>query len=880
MKRFILFSITLFLVIFIVGSLLFVFSMRQIIRSNNGNELSRLLELKQEELENSVNGEIAIVLKMADSPLIKRYFVKPNDADLKAIALDEIGSYRNAFASHIIFWVNDIDRMFYGEGDAPYWIDARKPVNYWYNMTLYETAVYNFNINYNPDLNVTYLWINAPVFDASHKPIGMLGTGINLSSFVDRIYNDMDNRTELYFFNRNNEITGAKNIGLVEGKTKIENEITSVDKDLFEKAKTLARGEIKTFDLPSGKAAIGTISSLEWYSIAILPDSMDDYKTTMTVLFLVVLVIISLIFVVFNAFIAGFLRSQQKTMEHLEDANRIKSTFLANMSHEIRTPMNSIMGFAELALNDDISFQAKEHLGKITENTKLLLHTVNDILDISKIESGKMELENIPFDLHLVFTYCRSIIIPAAAAKGLDLHVYAESLTGKKLLGDPYRLNQALINLMSNAVKFTASGAVKLSSAIKKSDANTATIYFEVKDSGIGMTREQSEKIFEPFMQADLSTTRNYGGTGLGLAITRNLVGLMGGKLTVESEPGTGSTFSFELTFRTIDSTEEKTDSPETDIIEKPHFDGSILICEDNSMNQQVICEHLALVGLRAQIAENGKMGLDKVEERIQAGQPPFDLIFMDIFMPVMDGIEAASKISALNTGTPIVAMTANIMTGELENYKMNGINDYVGKPFTAQELWRCLLKYLKPVGIDFVDKAGQAKDDDELQKKLRAKFAKDNQGKYAEIAGAIAARDITLAHRLTHTLKGNAGQIGKTALQNAAAEAEALLKNGTIPDVNHMQALETELNSVLEELRPLLEKSDMQAGHESLNAQQTLDLFEKLEPMLENINPQCVNLLDEIRLVPGAEELSKQIEDYDFESAARTLAELKKDRV
>jgi len=532
------------------------------------------------------------------------------------------------------------------------------------------------------------------------------------------------------------------------------------------------------------------------------------------------------------------------------------------------------MGFAELALDKSDSPEVKEYLNKITDGTQWLLRIINDILDISKIESGKLELENVPFDLRNIFTRCQSVIYPSIIEKGLDLRVYAEPPIGKKLLGDPVRLYQALMNLLSNAVKFTSSGAVKMSSAIKKTDDNKITVYFEVKDDGIGMTAEQINKIFDPFMQADSSTTRNYGGTGLGLSITKNIVELMGGKLTVESAPGAGSTFSFELTFETIDAPDEDCEYAEIVAVDKPNFDGLVLICEDNPMNQQVITEHLARVGLRAVIAENGKIGAEKVQERIDSGQEPFDLIFMDIFMPVMDGVEAAIKITGFETGTPIVAMTANVMTGELENYKMNGMSDYIGKPFTTQELWRCLLKYITPVSFDLNDEAAEARDNDVLQKKLRAKFVKDNKSKYTDITEAITAKDIILAHRLAHTLKGTAGMIGMTALQNAAAEIESLLKDGTIPGTKNMQTLETELNSAIEELEPSIIEIPAQAA----SAQQTRALFEKLKPMFENINPECANLLGEIRAVPGAEELARQIENYDFESAARTLAIIEKD--
>jgi len=571
-------------------------------------------------------------------------------------------------------------------------------------------------------------------------------------------------------------------------------------------------------------------------------------------------------------------RLLEAAIEEAHAANQAKSAFLASMSHEIRTPMNSIMGFAELALDKAISPNVKEYLGKITDSTKWLLRIINDILDISKIESGKMELENIPFDLHSIFTRCQSVIHPSLAEKGLDLRIYVEPPIGKCLMGDPVRLYQALMNLLSNAVKFTSAGTINLSSAIKCSDGDFMTVYFEVKDSGIGMTDEQINRIFDPFMQADSSTTRNYGGTGLGLAITKNIVELMGGQLTVESEPCAGSTFSFDLVFETVEAAEATAEYTEISIIERPFFDGLVLVCDDNRMNRQVICEHLAWVGLRTVVAENGKIGVEMVLERMGTNQPPFDMIFMDIFMPVMDGIEAALKINALGTQTPIVAMTANVMTSELDNYKKSGMHDCVGKPFTTQELWRCLLKHLTPVSVCVSDESDHVKDSDELQRKLRTRFVKDNQTKYCEITEALATGDIILAHRLAHTLKSNAGQIGKTALQNIAAKVETLIRDGSIQvESDSLSLLKDELAVVLDELEPLYDAPAEFDVTGNSNEEQAQVLFERLESMLENINPECVNLIDEIRNLTGTEELAWQIEDYDFESAARTLAELKK---
>jgi len=573
--------------------------------------------------------------------------------------------------------------------------------------------------------------------------------------------------------------------------------------------------------------------------------------------------------------------TERRQLEAAEHKSRAKSDFLAVMSHEIRTPMNSILGFAELALGSNaVQPQIKGYLDKIADGTKWLLHIVNDILDISKIESGKIELEKVPFDLRDVISRCQSVILPEVKEKGLELRVYAEMSPGKNLLGDPIRLFQILINLLSNAVKFTEKGAVdlisvvRLSTMIKETDEGKARAYFEVKDEGIGMTPEQIKKIFDPFIQADSSTTRNYGGTGLGLAIVKNLVDLMGGELRVESTRGVGSKFSFEIELDAIDIGADSGDYVQHGIIERPNFEGLVLICDDNLMNQQVMSEHLANVGLKSVVTENGEEAVNKVREQMENNEPPFDLILMDIYMPVMDGIEAAKQIKASGCISPIVAVTANVMTGELERYKGYGMFDSLGKPFTSQELWRLLLKYLKPV--EWNEENKETGDfENELREKLFVNFVRRNQTIYREISEAITANNFKLAHRLTHSLKGNAGQIGKTKLAEVARSVELLLKEKHIPPVEMMSLLELNLLSVLEELKPVLKDVEVNAAPPDLNKEEAAALFSKLEPLLIGKNIESLELIAELKRIPGTEELVRQIDDYDFSAALKALGEL-----
>jgi len=508
---------------------------------------------------------------------------------------------------------------------------------------------------------------------------------------------------------------------------------------------------------------------------------------------------------------AVILRRPYDEIDHLRKAaeamSSSKTKFLATMSHEIRTPMNSILGFSEFALDNEISPKVREYLTKIKINIEWLIHIVNDILDISKVESGKMELEKIPFEMHELFSSCRTLIMPKAIEKGIMLHFYVEPSLGKKPLGDPTRLRQVLVNLLSNAVKFTNTGMVKLNAVLRSMNEKTITMFFEVKDSGIGMTPEQINKIFEPYTQAETAITRVYGGTGLGLSITKDIVEMMGGKLSVDSTPGIGSRFSFELTFDTVDSEHEHLFEDKMVIhdLDKPAFEGEVLLCEDNPMNQQVVYEHLARVGLTTIIADNGQKGYELVKKRQDNNEKQFDLIFMDMHMPVMDGLEASEKIKELHTGVPIVAMTANIMFNDREIYRNSGMIECVGKPFTSQELWRCLMKYFTPKipGSDYKNTKLEASI--EFQRKLQTLFVKGNQNKYQEIVDALEADDIVLAHRLAHSLKGDAGNVGKIILQTAATAVEQNLKNGKkLVTAEQLNILKMELDLVLSEFKAI----------------------------------------------------------------------------
>lgn len=579
----------------------------------------------------------------------------------------------------------------------------------------------------------------------------------------------------------------------------------------------------------------------------------------------------------------------ENALGRAQASNSAKSAFLANLSREIQTPLNNIIGFSRRSLDDAVDSETREYLGKIIENTGEFLQIVQNILDISALESGKMEIKKIPFDLHDLLDSCRALIMPSALEKGLNLYFYAEPSVSRKPLGDPTRLRQILVQLLSNAVKYTNNGMVKLYSKVKERDEKTVTMHFEVKDSGIGMMPDQMESVFEPFARLETSASCNYSGMGLGLAISKNLVELMGGELLAASTPGVGSRFYFELTFDTLNATddeilEKKLSLKET---EKPSFKGEVLLCEDDVLYQQIICNHLERVGLDTIVADNGKIGAQMVQDREERGEKQFDLILMDIYMPEMDGLEAASKILELKTEVPIIAMTANIEPNDWEIYRMSGMDDCLSKPFSVQELWRCLAKYFIPAGERHKKAPGDA--EEEFQQSLLKLFVQENQHKYEEIVNALEAGDIKLAQRIVDALKSYAGQIGKPILQRAAADVEYQLREGIKPAGDVMMLLETELSMVLNEFTPLLDDApalpepDRAASVRAavLAPEKIRELFKELEVMLKAGNPDCLHYAGYIRALSWNSTLENHLiqhmDDQKYEAALAALAELKK---
>jgi signal transduction histidine kinase/DNA-binding response OmpR family regulator len=663
-----------------------------------------MLEVQQILLESSVNSDISIILKLADSMIIERYFADPSGAGqegvtskeissfIAEIALEEISSYsRFSSKGYNIFWVSDKDKIFHMNNTEPYWLDADNPDNYWYNMTLYETEVYNFNINYNPDLQAINLWINAPVFDNNRKPLGMVGSGIDLSTFIDIVYHNVGERTELFFFNGLSEITGARDISLVSDKVDIMSVLGDKGVAVFAEANRLQPGETRTFDTPNGKLAIGTVPLLEWYIVAFMEDSISDYKTAMTALFLVVLVLMLLIFIIFNVVIAGYLNSLRKTMESLKIASQAKSRFVATMSHEMRTPMNAIIGMTVIGKNADGTERKDYALHKIEDAAVHLLSVINDVLDISKIEANKLELSPVEFNLERMLQRIVNIINFRMEEKHQKLTVNVDKNIPRFVVGDDYRLTQIIMNLLSNAVKFSPEeGEIGLDVNLSGEKDGICELRIAVSDNGIGITPEQQKKLFVAFEQADSGITREFGGTGLGLSISKHIVELMGGNIWIESEIGKGSRFI--LTVK-AERGKQKLTSMLAPGIKWENM--RILVVDDEEETCAYFKDIFSQLGLNCSTATSGFDACRDVEEN-----GSYDIYFIDWRMSGMDGIELTRKIKAYDRDRPsVVVMITSADWVVIKEMALDaGVSKYILKPLFSSAIIDCINECL---GLD-----------------------------------------------------------------------------------------------------------------------------------------------------------------------------------
>ena len=496
-----------------------------------------------------------------------------------------------------------------------------------------------------------------------------------------------------------------------------------------------------------------------------------------------------------------------KAKELSEQLMGSKDQFLANMSHEIRTPMNAILGMANQLAKTELNGTQRFYNEIITKAAENLLIIINDILDFSKIEAGKLSIENIGFDPKELVDKAIQVMMYKAEEKGIGLSkvIHGDGLS-PILIGDPYRINQVILNLISNSIKFTDKGGVTLSCELLRDTEEAQTIQMTVSDTGIGMDKDFVENIYEKFTQEDVTVTRRYGGTGLGLSISKELVNLMGGEILVESEKnaGTGVSFILELKKGTI------ADIPARDVsmFDTQILSGKkILVVDDNEMNRVVATTILSNFGAVTLEALNGKESVDMLESDI------VDLVLMDIQMPVMDGIEATQYIrKEISETLPVIALTANAIKGANEKYISMGMNDYLSKPFTENDLINICAKWLgkqiifirtekkSAVTGDLLYNLSYLSDisrgDKEFMKKMVDLFINQIPAALTDINEAFADNDFSRVKALAHKTKSSIDTLGISKIKNEIKELEMLaMQNKPNPRINEIIEL---LNDVI----------------------------------------------------------------------------------
>jgi signal transduction histidine kinase/CheY-like chemotaxis protein len=590
----------------------------------------------------------------------------------------------------------------------------------------------------------------------------------------------------------------------------------------------------------------------------------------------------------------------ENTMQEAKQANIAKSEFLAKMSHEIRTPMNAIMGLTTLMIESNIKEKNIDYLTKIKNSSNLLLNIINEILDFSKIESGKLELHNTSFQLISLVDKLKNIFEVQAKEKNLEFNILLDQSLPECLIADQVRLEQVLINLLGNAIKFTHSGNVEL--LIKSSNTSQCNIIFEIKDTGIGIAQEKQKLLFEAFVQADNSITREYGGTGLGLSITKQIVELMNGTIQLNSVENEGTIFTIKLFLeydeQCIFYSENSENSVRNELLK--YKDIFILIAEDNLFNQDVIKGILEPFEFNLTLVNNGKGCLEKCHSN------KYDIIFMDINMPIMGGFESTQNIRDFGINTPIIALSANARKEDIQKSIDSGMNEHITKPINPNLLYSSMLKYLPIEKKHRLKKIHTEKDNSEkftfnyfdgqkllnelsfnipLFETILKRFLNDYKNCKEIIENLQKEKDFEKMKDFFHKFKSTSGTIKAIKLFPLVDDYYELLQDGVKDDFSFEKIIQenenviSELNNFFNSKRKKEDDKDLKLEKSQIDINQ-LNNFDSLKIALETKNLNKIKVafseIDETKLSSENriifEHINSLIKNYKFNDALRIL--------